>query len=210
MFLFTVFVSQHAAFEALVTRTSFPAFLDKFVGLLKLSRGIRIFACTSWEGIDSQYYQESGTNLYANIFGMSTSSTDDPIFPVTKHSYLLKMINSLTLDLPGVRACSSALCALESLGRILANQRISLIEKANFVLQWQIRIPREYIRLLEQKRPEALVILAHYGMMINQLNHYWLFRDSGKYIVQSVTMYLGPVWSEWLILPNKALERGDV
>ena len=80
----------------------------------------------------------------------------------------------------------------------------------NKILQWPVRVPSRYIDLVEQRRPEALVILSHYAAMIHEAPYYWVLGEgSGRYIIESIGKQLGPFWLEWLAWPFEAL-RGKV
>lgn len=42
------------------------------------------------------------------------------------------------------------------------------------VQEWPVRLPVGYVDLLEQRRPEVLVILAYYGVLLHRARDYWL------------------------------------
>ncbi|KAH8889209.1 hypothetical protein GQ53DRAFT_618115, partial [Thozetella sp. PMI_491] len=65
-------------------------------------------------------------------------------------------------------------------------------------LKWAIVAPPEYAQLAEQRSPYALLVLAHYGFLLHRARHYWAVGDSGQFIVQSITQYLGLEWAELL------------
>jgi hypothetical protein len=79
----------------------------------------------------------------------------------------------------------------------------------NGVTTWPLLLDIEFGDLLEQGRPEALVILAHYGMLLHRFRDSWLFGDSGRFVVQGVTRFLGQGcgWEEWLEWPNEVVSR---
>jgi hypothetical protein len=73
------------------------------------------------------------------------------------------------------------------------------------LVAWTLLVPPEYIDLLAERRGEALVILAHYGALVNTHRQQWLFGDGGEYLVRSISQYLGPDWEEWLHWPQQIL-----
>ncbi|KAL3495135.1 hypothetical protein BJX62DRAFT_14640 [Aspergillus germanicus] len=79
----------------------------------------------------------------------------------------------------------------------------------NGVTTWPLLLEIEFGDLLEQGRPEALVILAHYGMLLHRFRDSWLFGDSGGFVVEGVTRFLGRGhgWEEWLEWPNEVVSR---
>jgi hypothetical protein len=73
----------------------------------------------------------------------------------------------------------------------------------NGVTTWPLLLDIEFGDLLEQGRPEALVILAHYGMLLHRFRGSWLFGDSAGFVVDGVTRFLGRGhgWEDWLEWP---------
>ncbi|KAM7192989.1 hypothetical protein V8F33_008037 [Rhypophila sp. PSN 637] len=58
--------------------------------------------------------------------------------------------------------------------------------------------PQEYSTMLEHKRPEALVILAYYALLLHYGRHMWQVGDSGRVILGMVSEYLGEEWRVWI------------
>ncbi|OJJ07768.1 hypothetical protein ASPVEDRAFT_877960 [Aspergillus versicolor CBS 583.65] len=75
----------------------------------------------------------------------------------------------------------------------------------NGVITWPMLVKLEFSDLLGQGRPEALVILAHYAVLVHRFRESWLFADSGKFLIQEIGRCLGEEWEEWMAWPNDAL-----
>ncbi|KAK3367721.1 Upc2 protein [Podospora didyma] len=73
------------------------------------------------------------------------------------------------------------------------------------IQDWPVRVPRTYIDLLNQRQPEALVILAYYAVLLNRARDYWAVGGAGKFLIHSITDHLGAYWAEWLAWPNQML-----
>ncbi|KAH9227505.1 hypothetical protein K456DRAFT_1775164 [Colletotrichum gloeosporioides 23] len=73
-------------------------------------------------------------------------------------------------------------------------------------LEWSIRVPTEYVNLLDQRRPEALVVLAYWAVLLHLSREYWAYANAGKALVQSISAHLGTYWSEWLAWPQKMVD----
>ncbi|KAK4213563.1 hypothetical protein QBC37DRAFT_440750 [Rhypophila decipiens] len=58
--------------------------------------------------------------------------------------------------------------------------------------------PQEYSTMLQHKRPEALVILAYYALLLHYGRHMWQVGDSGRVILGMVSTYLGEEWRMWI------------
>ncbi|KAF1942833.1 hypothetical protein EJ02DRAFT_502545 [Clathrospora elynae] len=48
--------------------------------------------------------------------------------------------------------------------------------------------------LLAAKRPQALIVLAHYAMLLHHGRHMWQVGNAGAYILDIIARYLGPEW----------------
>ena len=75
------------------------------------------------------------------------------------------------------------------------------------VQDWLVRVPVEYVTLLEQRRPEALIVLAHYAVILHCARDYWTVgSNSGRRLLELISGYLGPYWDYWLRLPKQIIE----
>jgi hypothetical protein len=105
----------------------------------------------------------------------------DPSFqqnPVDLHLALL--VPELTSRDPAVGTlCCQALNILRRLLAIIAtpNQTISVTA---LMYWWPAQVPDGYIVLMNEKRPEALVVLAHYCVMLHQIGSHWYMDGCAK------------------------------
>ena len=73
------------------------------------------------------------------------------------------------------------------------------------VIAWPVMIPEEYIHALHMRRPEALVILAHYAVLLHKYRQLWIFGDGGRFLIESICDFFGADWEGWLEWPMEAL-----
>ncbi len=71
---------------------------------------------------------------------------------------------------------------------------------------WPLLINKGYLELLSQRRPEALIIFAYYGVMLHHHRTMWLVGRAGQHIISLITQYLAPEWQPWLVWPNQVTE----
>ncbi|KAF4780470.1 Upc2 protein [Colletotrichum scovillei] len=74
------------------------------------------------------------------------------------------------------------------------------------VQEWSIRVPAEYVSLLDQRRPEALVVLAYWGVLMHKARDCWAFGTAGQNLVRSIAAHLGSYWGELLAWPKEMTE----
>ncbi|KAF1847603.1 uncharacterized protein K460DRAFT_277402 [Cucurbitaria berberidis CBS 394.84] len=75
------------------------------------------------------------------------------------------------------------------------------------ISEWAMLVPPGFTRLLGSKRPEALVILAHYALLLHYGRHLWQVGDAGAYILRILGNYLGPEWNPWLDYPRQRVAQ---
>lgn len=70
---------------------------------------------------------------------------------------------------------------------------------------WPVMIPQEYISMLNERRPEALVILAHYCVILHHLDDYWWMRGWALHIIENIRRKLDDDWQRWLQWPTNVV-----
>ncbi|KAI1159718.1 hypothetical protein F5B18DRAFT_664370 [Nemania serpens] len=73
------------------------------------------------------------------------------------------------------------------------------------VFRWAVIVSSDFVKLIEQRRPEALIIIAYYGILIHNARDFWVFGDAGAFMIRSITRFLGSYWAQWLAWPNEVL-----
>ncbi|EKV09800.1 hypothetical protein PDIG_28500 [Penicillium digitatum PHI26] len=73
-----------------------------------------------------------------------------------------------------------------------------------FALWWSFQIPAEFLELLEARRPFALVILAHYAVILHHLKSSWWMGDWGNRILQEIGNILEPECQDLINWPIDA------
>ncbi|KAJ5372996.1 Protein of unknown function DUF3468 [Penicillium concentricum] len=93
--------------------------------------------------------------------------------------------------------------AIEHLSQAL-EQLMKGGEPKVFSFCWSFRIPAEFLELLEARRPFALVVLAHYTVILHHLRGSWWMGDWGNMILQEIGDLLDPEWRELIGWPIDA------
>uniref|UniRef100_A0A093VP63 Sterol uptake control protein 2 n=1 Tax=Talaromyces marneffei PM1 TaxID=1077442 RepID=A0A093VP63_TALMA len=77
------------------------------------------------------------------------------------------------------------------------------------VFIWLIRIPQEYIELLERQHPIALVILAHYASLLGKECATWWSEKSAYMIIRRVWVVLDERLRKWIESPMADVRRAN-
>lgn len=70
---------------------------------------------------------------------------------------------------------------------------------------WLFLAPEQFFQLQRQRQPPALIILAYYRALLQQLNKYWWAQGCGESIVSAVDEVLGPFWAPWTLWPKEVV-----
>jgi len=75
------------------------------------------------------------------------------------------------------------------------------------VTAWPITISAEYTELLNERKPEALIVMAYFSILLHTRRSFWAVGDAGKFLLTAVEEFLGDAWAEWLIVPRRMVPR---
>ncbi|KAI1113241.1 hypothetical protein F5Y14DRAFT_441951 [Nemania sp. NC0429] len=199
-FLFSILLAHQILFDTLSIRTDFPVFLDKLVTSFHFYAGVRTIAGESWNSIMTQYHQQTGLELSRK---WKLDKGSETIF-AAELVHLSSRIRDTTTDLSVSIPCIEALDYLRNLLSVRDVPQSRSFRYIN-VFRWAVIVPPDFVRLIEQRRPEALIIITYYGVLIHNARDFWVFGDAGAFIIRSITRFLGSYWAEWLTWPNEVL-----
>lgn len=73
-------------------------------------------------------------------------------------------------------------------------------------LAWPMELQDEYLNLLNERRPEALIILAYYAVLLHSFRDSWMVHKSGASLVRVIAASVGQFWEPWLSWPKQIVE----
>ncbi len=228
IFLFSTFLGQHVLFDTFsllhtsscsTTTTSnnhnLAEVLDRLVHCLGLHRGIAAVAGGAWPALMAELRDRLGPD--AEHFDPEShanhNSTDDTTLGPECADLMARLADKnggSELSTTSREACRGAVAALQRVfdvqrswhagkGDITWNQRFIGVQ------EWPVRISADYINLLSRRQPEALVILAHYAVVLHHARGHWIVGDVGDALVRSISSHLGGYWADWLEWPNRVI-----
>ena len=77
------------------------------------------------------------------------------------------------------------------------------------ISDWLEKIPREYLDLLGERRPKALVLLAHIACLLKRAERYWYMSGAGERILRTVVNLLDDEWMGWIQWPHEVMGNGE-
>lgn len=198
MFLFSSLLGIHVLCDTLQgPRESLGAVLDRFITYLTIHRGVRAVTAKSWSTI-----KKSG-------FGPLLQEVEDAFLTDENNTEPTDILNRMIEENTSPSSAGKYRRAISQL-----QQSFSLhttLKRANgrqldAVIAFCLRVDDEYIHLLKQRHPEALVVLAFFAVLLHWNRTAWVIGDGGQYLIQSITHHLGSHWAEWLRWPNLVLQ----
>lgn len=70
---------------------------------------------------------------------------------------------------------------------------------------WPFRLPTQFVDLVRQRRPRALIVLAYYLVHLQFIKDMWLFDGVAVHDMDEISKILSSEWQEHLVVPKMAL-----
>ncbi|KAL7949785.1 hypothetical protein V8C42DRAFT_311942 [Trichoderma barbatum] len=198
-FLYASLLGLQVMFETFQCN-NFDSFLQQLATYFPLHRGVHAVIQKSWPTIKDLVEEIVGQRDLSDARGLGKrrpQECDD----------IISLIEECNVGKSDREVCLEAVEILQwifELHRI--NPRIQF--QVHFTIAWSILVPARFGEMLRQRIPEALVILSFYAVLLHRSRHFWIFGDSGRFLIQSISAYLGTQWARWLRWPNEQLKAG--
>ncbi|PYH92601.1 hypothetical protein BO71DRAFT_19471 [Aspergillus ellipticus CBS 707.79] len=202
LFLFSCGIGMHMLCDVLVYRDhgGFDGFLDRYVHSFRLQLGIRaVISGSSWTVLRESILKAPLIN------GELLFNWDTDLSPECQK--LIELIESAKL---GDSITSTYRHTVMALNVAMKAAIGNTIKNVSGITGWPVIVNPGYVEFLVLRRPEALVILAHYAVLLHWHRDLWLFGDSGRFVIESINSHLGLDWAHWLEWPNQVLRETDV
>lgn len=196
MFFFSSILAMHVLSEKLLYRPpTFENFLDDFIHSLRMHRGVRAVTNQSWPLL-----LETPLKSFLEAEGNALEQAT----PGTECLELLSFVDAIPFDSAIGNTYRTAAEYLQTAfnGCRKPSPHASAISP---MMSWLVTVPPAYIDLLSERRPEALVILSYFAVLLHNHHETWIAGDSGLYLISSINEYLGPSWEFYLRWPNSFL-----
>ncbi|CCF42031.1 Upc2 protein [Colletotrichum higginsianum] len=200
-FLFASFLGLHVLHETLqIQHDTLAGFVDGFVGYARLHRGVRAIIQSYWRDI---LRSDLKPLLYIPMLSGQTESE----CPGEETRQLREFLESSSTSSTTTVACLSALGKVQWVLDMTKREPSRCNVGTQAVMAWPLVVPDDYIEALHQNRPEALVVLAFYASIMHRYRHYWIFGDSGSFLVDLVAKTVGSFWQTALAWPLQTVSE---
>ena len=201
-FLVSSLIGTHVFCETFLfreaTHDTFNSTLDSLIGCINLLRGIRSIISDWWSFLCES---ELGSVL------MSANEQRDAYKQASNEIGVLnQMVDAADIGIPSREAYKKTIQELE---KVFAAQSqlddLQASTSANMVFSWLVLVPKEFVELLSARRPEALVILSYYAVVLHHRRKFWAINDAGEYLIPGIGSHLGRHWDQWLAWPRQVI-----
>jgi hypothetical protein len=73
------------------------------------------------------------------------------------------------------------------------------------VYSWPIQVPEAFLAMVKAGKPEALLLLAHYSLLLNKVDQLWYMRGMSRRLLKTVHKKIGKEWEIWITWPLQSL-----
>ncbi|KAH7045243.1 hypothetical protein B0J12DRAFT_153624 [Macrophomina phaseolina] len=208
-FLFASFIGIYMLADvSLSWREDEAALLDRFIEYVDVHRGARAVISVAWSSIAQSDLIPSIAPFVEDIlrFEQAPNAGDGEC----------AQLHALVRDLEAAGTSADTLDAYKGAVKYLQwgfdlearLRRSQHAPSTGAIFTWPIMLSVNFIKLLQQRRPESLVILAHYGALLHRHRELWMVGDIGARVVCAITALLGRYWQPWLERPNAIVIGG--
>lgn len=196
-FLFSSILGRHMLSDTLVYgQDDFESLIDRLIECLNLNRGILAVSPPARQDLhDSEIEPIISLFLHAEKQVISSSTECDALYSIISNS---------GLDAASTTACRQAIGRLQwsfdlckHLEEIYHPQTTSI---------FFVGLGVEFIDELRKRRPEALIILAYFGILLFRCRSCWPFRSTSPSMIHGIAKHLVGYWHQALELPLHVLE----
>ncbi|TVY39613.1 hypothetical protein LOCC1_G005834 [Lachnellula occidentalis] len=157
-------------------------------------RGYMAFLYNNWDAL------KTGPLGYQLVKGPMTpdNKRDHPedVHVASIHEILKPGPGSTARDKWELEVCGTALEELRQLWS--GPYMLGKMGIVGMIYLWPSKVSKEYIALMHKRRPEALVILAHYALLVKRMNILWYLRGVGAKLLVAINDDLGEEYKPYV------------
>jgi hypothetical protein len=195
-FLYASFLGLQIMFETFQCR-DFESFCSKLTTYFPVHRGVHAVVKTAWPAIRDIVQEIVG---HRDIKDTAELDRERP----EECGQLDLLIHKSDLQELDKEACSQAVIALQRIFDLCEVDSGAHIQ-IPFTVSWTILVSARFGDMVRSRIPEALIILSFYAVLLHRLRTFWVFDGAGRFLIQSISVYLGTQWEQWLLWPNQQL-----
>ncbi|KAJ0122273.1 hypothetical protein J7T55_002785 [Diaporthe amygdali] len=208
MLMFSGFLGIYTLAEAVTaSRADGNVFLDKFVTYLNLHRGVRVVTERAWNLLGQSNLSPVLNRAERTLNAVPSRQSQEQATTISDR--LQNMLDNADMGTQSNAACRDAVSRLKLVyqSELSRAEMSGEAQSTSVIWAWPILLSGVFTKLLMERRPEALIILCHYAVLLHWRRRIWLVGDAGRLLIEEMTRFLGTYWKEYLEWPNQMLEE---
>ncbi|KAH9211371.1 hypothetical protein DL95DRAFT_369775 [Leptodontidium sp. 2 PMI_412] len=204
-FLFSAILGLHFFCDTFSTPSpDLNSFLDRLVQSIRLLKGIRAMTSGSWD-----YIRTSDLKVLLADEGQALERDDqvtrafDNLQSTFAESHILSAFEAKVYG----EAITTLIKVYNSQ---LPDGTSKVLPDARIVMSWPINLSTEFTELLDQRKPEALVVMAYFSILLHCRRAFWAVGEAGRFLLAAIEEYLGEEWAGWLAVPKEIVPPLDL
>ena len=195
MFLFVSLMSHHMIFEASMgVQDDIGLALEALTHSIGIHRGLIAIAQQAWPFFSPEIQQQFMLSCQRDVVPVLSG-------PESRRECVALLAR---LDAAPMDPFSRSLC--RTTAELLQDRFDSISMRDTHSMwaslqDWLVAIPQGYVDLLREMQPEALVVLAHFAVLLHWNTEHWFVGDLGERLIRLLNGHLGPAWAEWMEWP---------
>lgn len=176
-------------------------YLDRFAHYMQLHRGVRNITADSWQAM-----LDSDMRLMLLEASKVINNVDSGSHTVELEGFIR---DSEGLNDDEKSVCQDALKRIQwFLGKVDGPEKQHPSHTATFLslISWPVVIDVDFLRLVSERTPEALLVLSYYAIMLHLCRDVWVIGVSGQLLIQSVRLHLDDKLHRWLDWPEEMMD----
>jgi hypothetical protein len=178
-----------------VDRCRIPSREDEYPHWFQTMRGLMALLANHWD--------ELAKGPFAPLLSGDARSNHASDSPDDEHLAKLEGMfpsPSFSQDSRKVEICKEALKELRRVVALTHSPNRILSGEASLRV-WPGNISQDFLELIYERDPRALVILAHYCVLLKKNDHVWYLRGLGRGLLENIRQALGEEWRPWIQWP---------
>lgn len=199
--MFTWFMTLHTLCES-TESPDIPSFLDRFVHYMQLHRGVRAVTGADWE---MMLESKMGFVLRESMRLVGHAA---PGYHTVEMKQCIQKSETLRDDEKST--CTDGLERIQwFLNKVDGPEEKdpSLVATFLSMIAWPVIIDADFLRLVSERTPEALLVLSYYAIPLHLCRNIWVIGGAGQLLIRSVRMHLDEKWHKWLDWPETMMDN---
>ena len=178
---------------------SSTGYIDYFSRCLRLMQGTRVLVVERW-----WHHVAAEPELSPLWQDIDAGEPTLPNIP-EEVARLTEITQNVSLSESARAAYSLAIDKLQWLYKVseIPHRTYSTVR---WLLAWPVMLKGDYLDLLNERRPEALVTLAYYGAMLHFYRDCWVAGGTGAHLVSAINDHVGAYWEDWMRWPMQMIQ----